>query len=105
MPGLVKIGRCEEWPEKRVKQLNSPTGVPGKFSPEAYFPSNAPQEHELKLKSQLRERRIEGKEFFEAEVAVAVNAVQAVVGTEPIDPRSGCIKLFAANSQPVPPKA
>ncbi len=93
MPGLVKIGRSEQWPDERVKQLNSPTGVPGPFTPEAYFASHAPEEHESEIKGRLRLKRIEGKEFFEAEVAKAVETVRAVVGTEPINPRNRCLNL------------
>lgn len=93
MPGLVKIGRSEGWPDKRVEELDRETGVPGRFTREAYFASDAPEEHEKRVKSRLHLKRIEGKEFFEAKPEEALRITEEVVGAGRIDPRDRSLDL------------
>lgn len=89
MPGLLKVGCTTREVAERVEELNSATGVPAPFTVEAYFASSAPEEHEAQIHTCLNAKRINGKEFFEAQLTEVVQAAQAAVGAEPIYMRGG----------------
>ncbi len=83
-PGLFKVGCTTREVEDRVEELNSATGVPTPFTVEAYFASSAPDEHEREAHSRLKAKRVKAREFFEAGLAEILEAVRAVVGTDPV---------------------
>lgn len=83
MPGLVKVGCSTRPVDERIAELNSATGVPAPFVVEAYFASSTPEEHEAEVHRRLAERRIKGREFFEADAMEVVRTVQAVIQTRP----------------------
>lgn len=68
----VKIGLTTKNIEKRLSQLSS-TGVPGKFSVIALFPSDRPREDEKKAHEKLAKYKLD-KEHFN------VSALDAVMG-------------------------
>lgn len=83
MPGLVKVGCSTRPVDERIAELNSATGVPVPFVVEAYFASSTPEEHEAEVHRRLAERRIKGREFFEADAMEVVRTVQAVIQARP----------------------
>lgn len=82
MPGLIKIGMTTSSVAERVRQLDG-TGVPGHFVVEAYFASERPRDHERQIHQQLRNVRIEGKEFFRTSPEIAINHLRRIVRREP----------------------
>ena len=84
MPGLVKIGITTRSVANRVSELNSATGVPGKFKVEACFESSDPGTHESSVHCSLAPTRIKGKEFFRIGLEDAIRAVRKVTGSAPI---------------------
>jgi hypothetical protein len=99
MPGLVKIGRTNQV-DQRARELSRQTGVPTDFAVEAKFASHAPEEHESEIKRRLHSKRIVGKEFFEMDLGEAIRIVQAVVGTDPINPSDDSLTLMLHNGGP-----
>lgn len=83
MPGLVKVGCSTRSVDERVAELNSATGVPASFVVEAYFASSSPEDHEAEVHRRLGAQRVQGKEFFESDVAEAVRIIEAVVQARP----------------------
>lgn len=107
MPGLFKVGCSTRPVEERVAELNSATGVPAPFVVEAYFASSAPDEHEREAHRRLAARRLEGREFFEAELAQIVRTVEDIVGTHaaylrqphPASDQKPVLPIFEAGSR------
>lgn len=84
MPGLVKIGITSDSIKNRVKQLSSATGVPGKFTVEAWFVSNKPEKEERKIHEKLKKRK-EWSEHFRVDANEAVEIVVKILnGREPV---------------------
>jgi len=83
MPGLVKVGCTTRSVADRVAELNSAPGVPAPFVVEAYFTTSYPEDHEAEVHRRLRAKRVQGKEFFECDVAEAVRIIEAVVQDRP----------------------
>jgi len=91
MPGLVKIGITTRSISDRVSELDSATGVPGKFTVEAYFESSDPAMHERSVHSSLAAVRIKGKEFFRVRLDDAINVVRKATGNAPVE---GGVTIF-----------
>jgi hypothetical protein len=78
MPNLVKIGLTTRHEvEKRMRELSSPTGVPGRYKIEGYCQSTAPKIHEREVHEQLNQFH-EDKEFFKCDVHRALAIVESV---------------------------
>jgi len=95
MPGLLKIGSTTRRVEERVEELNSATGVPTRFTVEAYFPSRSPEAHEFEVHKRLETKRIKGREFFEEGLGEVIETTKSVVGAEPIFLNHAAKRLIA----------
>lgn len=79
----VKIGLTKKTLEQRIKSLES-TGVPGKFTKIAIFPSDKPEADEKRVHEKLRRHKIT-KEHFQVEpVDAALAAYRALNKRKPI---------------------
>jgi hypothetical protein len=79
----VKIGLTKKTLEQRIKNLES-TGVPGKFTKIAIFPSDKPEVDEKRVHEKLRRYKIT-KEHFQLEPVDAVlGAYRALNKRKPI---------------------
>ena len=91
MPGLVKIGMTRGSIKNRVQQLSSATGVPGKFTIEAWFVSNKPEIEEGKIHRKLK-RKCEWSEHFRMDPSDAIDVVIKILnGRQPIFKRKTVI--------------
>lgn len=72
MPDLVKIGFTTASAQIRARELATPTGVPGPFTLEAFFPTGSPRTDEQVIHATLAECRISGTEFFEVGPQAAI---------------------------------
>jgi predicted RNA-binding Zn-ribbon protein involved in translation (DUF1610 family) len=84
IPNLIKIGYCKRPVEERVKELSSQTGVPNSFTIEAYFGSDRPEDDERKVHEELKNYRIEKKEFFKISATEAVENITHILDSKPI---------------------
>ncbi|HAT1760168.1 TPA: GIY-YIG nuclease family protein [Legionella pneumophila] len=79
----VKIGLTEKTIDNRIKQLES-TGVPGKFTKIAIFPSDKPKADEKRIHEKLQRYNL-SKEHFQLEPVEAVlKAYRALNKRKPI---------------------
>jgi T5orf172 domain. len=83
MPELLKIGFTNRPVEQRVNELNAATGVPSPFVVEAWFAATDSSAAERLVHDRLDAFRVEGKEFFELDLATALNALEAVLECGP----------------------
>jgi hypothetical protein len=83
MPNLVKIGLTTRHEvEKRMRELSSPTGVPGRYKIEGYCPSRTPKIHEREVHEKLGQfREDKRKEFFTCDVPHAFAIIESVCKT------------------------
>ncbi len=81
MPGIVKIGRTGNSPEKRAAELSASTGVPTPFCVEWFaFVSNS-EETEASIHNELSSHRVNnGREFFKIEINNAKTACEGLCG-------------------------
>lgn len=75
----VKIGKTTQYYEDRIRQLNSATGVPGKFYPIAIFLSKSPGKDESKVHEKLARHRLD-KEHFTLDPIEAVLKTYRTLG-------------------------
>ncbi len=87
MQDVLKIGLSTRNVETRVKELET-TGVPAPFQIEAYFPSNAPEQHEAQIHNALKEFRLSNREFFKVDIGIAVNVISSLLNKSPIYSRT-----------------
>ena len=79
MPNIVKIGATRQHPLRRVKELSSPTGVPGEYQLSYYHAFSDAFVAESLAHDHFQTRRIdESREFFEVPVAEAVAFLETV---------------------------
>jgi hypothetical protein len=77
--GLVKIGYTERTVEKRMKELSSSTGVPGRYKAKYKFKAVRPKQLERKVHRRLSSRRVErGGEFFKVSPKKAARVIKKV---------------------------
>ena len=96
MPGLLKIGFTTRPVEERVQELSSSTGVPGAFTPEAYFISDSPEAHEAEVFRLLSPHRLPGKEFFRSDVVHVMKTMETVAGRAPCYARAEIVRAERA---------
>jgi hypothetical protein len=78
MHGLLKIGMTRRTPEDRVKELYT-IGVPAKFKIEYARKVNNPREVERNIHKELKQYRVENREFFKINVTDAIAAFNKVI--------------------------
>ncbi|MCS3665615.1 uncharacterized Zn finger protein (UPF0148 family) [Salinibacter ruber] len=79
--GLVKIGYTERTVEKRMKELSSSTGVPGRYKAKYKFKAVRPKQLERKVHRRLSSRRVErGGEFFKVSPERAARVIKSTRG-------------------------
>ena len=79
VPGLVKIGFTCSLPEERCKDLNSATGVPGKWAIfDQFFVCRDVQVVERHIHTELTRHNV-GKEFFKMSPETATAQVRKFV--------------------------
>ncbi len=77
MPGLIKVGMSTKVPEERAKELSSDTSTPTPFIVEYYALFDDMQKAE-RLAHQGLQQYHHGKEFFETNVAQAIQAIESL---------------------------
>ena len=75
IPGLVKIGKTRRPTEQRVAELSQQTGVPGTFILAFELAVSDCDTVELLVHERLKDRRVEGKEFFSLSPQEAADAL------------------------------
>ena len=79
MPGLLKIGQTSDFPEFRVRQLNT-TGVPLPFVLEACFLVDQPDVVERIIHEKLTQyRQASNREFFLLAISEALEKITPIV--------------------------
>ncbi|MCS4051309.1 GIY-YIG nuclease family protein [Salinibacter ruber] len=79
--GLVKIGYTKRTVEKRMKELSSSTGVPGRYKAKYKFKAVRPRQLERKVHRRLSSRRVEREgEFFKVSPKKAARVIKKVSG-------------------------
>ncbi|MCS4048014.1 putative RNA-binding Zn-ribbon protein involved in translation (DUF1610 family) [Salinibacter ruber] len=79
--GLVKIGYTKRTVEKRMKELSSSTGVPGRYKAKYKFKAVRPKQLERKVHRRLSSQRVErGGEFFKVSPRKAARVIKNVSG-------------------------
>jgi predicted RNA-binding Zn-ribbon protein involved in translation (DUF1610 family) len=79
--GLVKIGYTKRTVEKRMKELSSSTGVPGRYRAKYKFKAVRPKQLERKVHRRLSSQRVErGEEFFKVSPKKAAGIIKKVRG-------------------------
>ncbi len=77
--GLVKIGYTERTVEKRMKELSSSTGAPGRYEAKYKFKAVRPKQLEGKAHRRLSSQRVErGGEFFKVIPKKAARVIKNV---------------------------
>lgn len=80
MPGMVKIGRTEQPPENRARELSYATGVPSDFRVVRAFPVRDSAEAERRVHERLSAYRVSAnREFFAVDPETACGAIEEVV--------------------------
>lgn len=76
MPGIVKIGKTTDAPEKRAKDLSSATGVPTPFLLAYYIKVDDCDRFEKQIHQILEKKRVnENREFFQISSTEAINTI------------------------------
>lgn len=76
MPGIVKIGKTTDAPEKRAKDLSSATGVPTPFLLAYYIKVDDCDRFEKQIHQILEKNRVnENREFFQISSTEAINTI------------------------------
>ncbi|WP_103017686.1 GIY-YIG nuclease family protein [Salinibacter ruber] len=79
--GLVKIGYTKRTVEKRMKELSSSTGVPGRYKAKYKFKAVRPKQLERKVHRRLSSQRVErGGEFFKVSPRKGARVIKNVSG-------------------------
>lgn len=80
MPGMVKIGRTKNLPEKRAQELSASSGVPVPFHVEWSQPVRNHEECEKKIHDALRQYRLStNREFFQLPVGRCIGLIQNLI--------------------------
>ena len=86
IPGLVKIGFTTTTVEQRLAEINSATGVPGKYQVIYSREITNPRSVEGMIHAKLHPfRHVANKEFFELKPEVAKNYVDKIIDNEDFD--------------------
>jgi hypothetical protein len=84
MPGLLKIGFTTREVEDRATEISSATGVPEPFFCEAHWLSSRPDVDERNIHNLFaKERRSDGREFFQLSVEAAVKRISNFMNAPP----------------------
>lgn len=84
IPGYLKIGQTQRSVAERVAELSSASGVPAPFHVRAVFATDDPVGKESQIHAKLAPKRVEGREFFEVDVATALATCEAICGAAPV---------------------
>lgn len=85
IPGLLKIGCCVTGnPIQRAATLSALTAIPTHFRVLKAWRTRRPKELEGIIHAQLRDYRVQNKEFFRIELEIAVGCINALAGECPV---------------------
>ena len=79
MPGLVKIGKTQRPTGERIAELSQQTGVPGAFLLAYEHPVSDCDAAEQSVHKHLAAYRLQDKEFFQASVQQAIEAIMQTI--------------------------
>ena len=93
--GLLKVGFTRRLVAQELQELSWVSGLPDRFVLEGAFESSAPEQHVAEIHTRLASRRVQGMEYFEVTVPVALKVARDVIPPGPLDETRG-----PASSQP-----